>query len=98
FFGRGDALLDPAAAVFSERAEALLHRQLAHAMLALARVDRGAQRLVDLEELVDACAAEVAGLQALGAAGAFAIRAELAHEPLRQDAEDRRGEEEWLDA
>src|SRR5205823_4869766 len=84
-FGRGDAGLDPAPPVVGERAEAALHGELAQAMLALARVHGGAQGLVDLEQLVDAGAAVIARLQALRAAGAFAIRAELAHQPLGED-------------
>src|SRR5688572_21772533 len=98
FLFGGDAGAHPAHAVLVQRAEAVRGRELAQPLLAFARMDRRAQRLVDLEELVDSCAAVIAGLRAFRASGAVAIDAELAHQALRQDPEHRGREQEGLDA
>src|SRR6185503_4574744 len=97
-FPGGDAGVDPALAVLGQPAEAARQGELDQPLLAGALMDGGAHRVVDLQQLVDAGAAEVAALQALRAAAAAAIGAELAHQALRQDAEDRGGEQERLDA
>src|SRR5688572_5292520 len=89
FLFGGDAGAHPAHAVLVQRAKAVRGRELAQPLLAFARMDRRAQGLVDLEKLVDACPAVVTGLRAFRAARAPTIDAELAHQPLRQDAEHR---------
>ena len=70
-------------------------------------VDQRAHLVVGHHQLVDAGAALVAGLAALGAAHrvpaaarvlALAVRAQLAHQALRQHAQQRRAEQEGLDA
>src|SRR5690348_7883919 len=86
-FARCDAGGDPALAVLGERAEAARARELGEPLLALALMDRRAHRLVDLQELVDAGAAVVAGVQTFRAAGAVAVGAELAKQPLCEDAQ-----------